>query len=114
MKKVTVGCVYFTAIMFLLSAFAKCVDIHSFAILISYFGIIREPVIVLSLAVLIVTMELTLGLTMIVSRVLHPSCLKVTLVVLAGLSGILVYGCLFKNLEDYGCFGSFVNKNTKF
>jgi hypothetical protein len=107
-KKVTVGCVYFTAIMFLLSAFAKCVDIRSFAVLISYFGIIREPVIVLSLAVLIVTMELVLGLTMIVSRALRPLCLKATLVVLTGFSGILVYGWLFKNLQDCGCFGSFV------
>ena len=108
MKKVTIGCVYFTAIMFLLSAFAKCVDIRSFAVLISYFGIIREPIIVLSLAVLIVTMELTLGLTMIVSRALRPLCLRATLGVLAGFSSILVYGWLFKNLQDCGCFGSFV------
>ncbi|HBF34821.1 TPA: hypothetical protein DDW35_09695 [Candidatus Sumerlaeota bacterium] len=108
MKKLTVGCVYFTAIMFLLSAFAKCVDIRSFAVLISYIGIIRIPPLVLTLAVLIVTMELTLGLTMILSRALRPLCLKVTLAVLAGFSGILVYAWLFRNLEDCGCFGSFI------
>ncbi|MCE5231214.1 hypothetical protein LLG95_16685 [bacterium] len=94
--------------IFLLSSIAKAIEVQSFAMLISYFNIIRNPTLVTAIAIFIISIEFLLGLVMIISKHFRVECLKLSLAILIFFTGIIVYGWLFKGLEDCGCFGSFI------
>jgi hypothetical protein len=92
----------------MVSAFAKALDVKSFALLISYFGIVRNPAMVMGLAVLIIFAEFLLGIALIASKRFRIHSLRIALAMLVIFTGIIIYAWTFKGLEDCGCFGSFI------
>lgn len=101
-------CTILLGAIFLISSISKAVDVKSFALLISYFNITRNPTLVTIAAVSIVIFEFALGMTLILSSRLRPLFLKMSLAMLIFFTGIIVYGWVFKRLEDCGCLGSFI------
>ncbi|MEN6626645.1 MAG: MauE/DoxX family redox-associated membrane protein [Candidatus Sumerlaeia bacterium] len=95
-------------VIFLVSAIAKAVDVKSFALLISYFNVMRDTMLVSGTAVLIILFEFILGMSLIVRNRYESTFIKITLAALACFSGIIVYGWIFMGLQDCGCFGSFI------
>lgn len=94
-------------LVFILSALLKAVDLESFGIQISYLGFTRNPVLVQGLAVFVLALECVLGalaLAGVWRKVVHPTLLAL----LVSLTGVIVYGWVFKGLEDCGCFGKFI------
>jgi hypothetical protein len=94
--------------IFILSALLKGLDATAFAVQISYFGLIRTPWLVKTLAILIVGVEAALGGMLLFKIGLRRVTLPATLGVLAAFSALLAWSWLFTDIKDCGCFGKFL------
>jgi len=98
----------FLGLTFILSAVLKAVDIAGFAVQVSYFGIVREPMLVRFVAFSTVLVETAIGIALLVGWKLQEWALRAVFALLVGFTVLILYAWAFKGLEDCGCFGSFV------
>ena len=93
---------------FILSAVVKAVDIAAFAVQVSYFGVVREPMLVRFAALSTVLVETAIAIALLVGWRLRGWTLRAVFAILVGFTGLILYAWAFRGLEDCGCFGSFV------
>ena len=94
--------------VFIFSALTKALDVYTFAVQVSYYGVVREPKLVLAVAYTMVGVETLLGAALLAGIRLRGATLAATLALLAAFSGLIAYAWLFKDLEDCGCFGKYI------
>lgn len=92
-------------IVFFVSGYSKLIEINKFAVQIYSYGVIEyKPVLPwIALGVILVELVLAVLLTFGIShkRFLH----LFVLLLLLSFSGLIIYGWIFHNLKDCGCFG---------
>ena len=93
---------------FVLGAVLKAIDISTFAVQVSYYGIIREPTAVRLVALCAVLAETAIGVALLVGWRLRGWTLRTVFLLLLGFTGLILYAWAFEGLEDCGCFGSYV------
>ncbi len=95
-------------VVFVSSAALKSLDVTSFAIQVSYYGIVREPSVVLCVAYLAIGVEAVLGALLVSGNRLRGLTWGTALALLTGFTGLILYAWIFRDLEDCGCFGKFL------
>jgi len=110
-------------LVFLASAILKALDVQSFALQISYYGVLRDPAAVRVIALVVVGVESLIGAMLLVNSrwevgssagsrgrlrtiPIVPHALAVILLI--GFTGLIAYAWAFEGLEDCGCFGKFI------
>jgi len=96
------------ALVFVLSAVSKALDVEAFAVQLSYYEIVREPRVVWATALAVVCIETALAVLLMQGGPLRMWTLGTTLLLLAGFTGLIAYAWAFKGLSECGCFGRFL------
>lgn len=95
-------------LVFLASGLLKAMDVQSFSLQISHFGILRDPVLVNAAAVSLIVLETLIGAALVAGFTLRGWLHRGVIALLILFTGLLAYGWIFKNIQDCGCFGSYV------
>ncbi len=107
MKNFICICTLFTGLFFCLSGIGKAIDITEFEKIFSQYGL---PNIAFTIPIL-TWVEVALGLFLIFRIRLRETAFT-TLIVLTSITLIFMYGYLFHEVEDCGCFGAFSVLNS--
>ena len=94
--------------IFFLSAGLKALSLTMFAFQISYFGIVRTPWFVEGVAYAVIAFETVLGMALIWGVGLRRWSLATAFGATVLFTLLIVYGWVFKNLQDCGCFGKYL------
>ena len=95
-------------LIFILSASLKALDFTAFAVQVSFYGIVREPLLVRTIAAGLIGLEAALGIALIVNLALRRVTLPAMLVMLIGFTGLLAWAWAFRDIKNCGCFGRFL------
>ncbi|MCC6696441.1 MAG: hypothetical protein IT365_12490 [Candidatus Hydrogenedentes bacterium] len=95
-------------VVFIFSAAAKALDMTTFAVQVSYYGLVREPSLVRMVAWTMLGVESLLGAGLIAGFRLRGGTLAATAALLVGFSGMIAYAWVYQGLEDCGCFGKYI------
>lgn len=102
-------CVVLTlGLLFVVAAVAKALGFTAFTVQIAYYGIVREPWLIQSVAISTILLETILGVALLTGTLLRGWTLRAIFLLLVFFSGLLVYGWIVKDLEECGCFGPFL------
>lgn len=94
-------------LLFLVSALLKVLDFSAFAEQVSYYGIVQEDTSLQVVAGATIALEVILGAALLAGW--HARfVLAVTALVLVVFTGLIAYAWAFNDLEECGCFGSFL------
>ena len=95
--------------LFIASAALKALDVYSFAVQVSYYGIVKEPEsLVRAVAFAMIGVESVLGVALLAGVRRGGKVLFATAALLIGFTALIAYGWLFKGLKDCGCFGAYM------
>ena len=94
--------------VFLLSAALKALDLEAFAVLVSWYGIVREPAVVRWVAWGVVVVETALGAGLLIGRRDCRAFLVASAGTLAVFMALVAYGWAFRDLSECGCFGRYI------
>ena len=94
--------------VFILSAAAKAVEINAFYIQIAYYGVARTAWMIQAAAVASIAIEILLGSALLLGLTMRGWTLRTVLALLIAFTGLILYGWIFKDLEECGCFGAWV------
>ena len=94
--------------LFVAAAALKALDTTSFAVQISYYGVVRDPMLVKGIAITTVIVETILGVFLLLRIRLKGLVYPIVFALLLGFSGLIVYAWVFHGLEDCGCFGKYI------
>ncbi|MCC6154086.1 MAG: hypothetical protein IT367_10035 [Candidatus Hydrogenedentes bacterium] len=95
-------------VLFIASAALKALDVYGFAVQIGAYGVIRDPLILPQLAYAMIALEAALGAALLGGYAFGGATIFVTAGLLIGLTGLIAYAWVFKDLADCGCFGSYI------
>ena len=95
----------FLGLLFITSAILKIVEINRFCIQIYAYGVITQKELLPWIATLTILIEISLGLLFLLSYPYRKLTLWFNLILLVTFTGLIIYGWLFNNLKDCGCFG---------
>jgi len=93
------------AAVFLVGAILKAADIDLFIIQISHYGVLSDRSLIRIAAVSTIALETGLAAALLLKIRLHGITYAGILVLLAGFTGLIIYGWAYYGLEDCGCFG---------
>ncbi len=94
--------------VFIFSAVTKALDLYSFAVQVSYYGVVRDPNLVRTVANTMVCVEAAFGVALLAGLRLRGLVLLATAGLLVGFSALIAYAWAFKGLKDCGCFGAYI------
>ncbi|MBX7254775.1 MAG: hypothetical protein K1Y02_00340 [Candidatus Hydrogenedentes bacterium] len=94
--------------VFIFSAVTKALDLHAFAVQVSYYGVVREPTLVPLVANTMVCVEMAFGTALLMGLRLRGLVLLATGGLLVGFTALIAYAWAFKGLKDCGCFGAYI------
>ncbi|GMU91000.1 MAG: hypothetical protein AMXMBFR4_00580 [Candidatus Hydrogenedentota bacterium] len=94
--------------VFILSAALKALDVYSFAVQVSYYGVVRDPAIVQFVAGFMVVLEAALGAALLGGMRYGGLTVAVTAALLLAFTALVAYAWIFEGLEDCGCFGEYI------
>lgn len=97
--------------MFLLSGFAKGIDLNQFTIQILSLGIIDNPYLSLILARLVIITESVLGTALVINFFLDKS-LWMSGIIMIFFTGISLWAWLGGDVNDCGCFGRVIPRSS--
>jgi hypothetical protein len=100
-------------LLFIVSAALKAMDIKAFAMQVSYYGVVTEPVLVRLAAVFTVWLETVLGVALLVGWRLRGWTLRAVFALLVGFTGLILYAWAFKGLEECYCFGKYLEMSPE-
>ena len=99
--------------VFIFSAASKALDMTTFSVLVSYYGVVRDPSLVRLVAWTMLGVESILGAGLLAGVRLRGGTLAATIALLVGFSGLIVYAWIFEGLEDCGCFSKYIPMGPK-
>jgi hypothetical protein len=95
-------------LVFVASAALKALDVPSFAIQVSYYGILKDPLWVRLAALSTVGFEGLIGAALLTGFRLRGLSWAATLAMLVVFTILIAYAWVYKNLQDCGCFGKYL------
>lgn len=101
-------CEILVALVFLVAAFLKALDMAAFAQQIKYYGIFADPELVRLSAYGSLTAEMAAGLLLLSGLRLRGITYGATAALLIGFSGLVAWAWAYHGLEDCGCFGKYI------
>ncbi len=99
------GVEIFLGIVFFVSGYSKLIEINKFTVQIYSYGIIGEKSILPWIALGVVLLELSLAVMLTFGIKYRKTLHTFVFLLLIFFSGLILYGWLFHNLQDCGCFG---------
>jgi hypothetical protein len=94
--------------VFLLSSGLKALDMTTFAVQISYYGIFRDPLFVRILSLFFIGLEAGLAAALLARIQLRRIVLPALFLLLVGFSGLIGWAWATRNIQDCGCFGKYL------
>jgi len=95
-------------LVFVFSALTKAMDMYATSVSVSYYGIVRDPELVRTVAYVMVSLEALLGAAPLAGVRLGGLTVAATGAMLLGFSGLIAYAWQFQGLKDCGCFGKYI------
>jgi hypothetical protein len=108
MRTTAAVCRWIVGLLFVLAAGLKALSAMDFAVQVSYYGIVRTPWVVLTVAVAVIGFEAGLGGALLLWRGWWGWLLGVVAVVTVVFTGLILYAWIYRNLQDCGCFGKYL------
>lgn len=102
------GARWFLGAVFLLSGVLKAASFDYFVVQISYYGIVREPAVVMAIGLVVIGIETALGFALWTRWGRSRWVLGATWWMLTAFTGLLIYVWIFRDLDDCGCFGKYL------
>lgn len=99
--------------LFIFAAVFKALDLSAFAAQINYYGVLEDLDWIRCAAVGSLVVETLLGIVLLVGLRFRGLTFWATLLMLIGFTGLILYGWLFNNLADCGCFGKIIKMGPK-
>ena len=93
------------AAVFLVGAILKAADVNLFIVQISHYGVLSNRSLIQAAALATLALETGLAAALLLKIRLHGLTYAGILALLAGFTGLILYGWLFHDLQDCGCFG---------
>jgi thiol-disulfide isomerase/thioredoxin len=93
------------AAVFLLGAILKAADVNLFILQISHYGVLADRSLIVVAALATLAIETGLATTLLLRIRLRGITYAGILALLAGFTGLILYGWIFSDLKDCGCFG---------
>jgi hypothetical protein len=93
------------AAVFLVGAILKAADINLFIVQISHYGVLGNRSLIQAAALATLAIETGLGVALLLRIRLRGLTYAGILALLVGFTGLILYGWLFNDLKDCGCFG---------
>jgi len=93
------------AAVFLVGAILKAADINLFMKQISFYGVLNDRSLIQIAALATLALETGLAAALLLKMRLRGITYAGILALLAGFTGLILYGWLFNDLKDCGCFG---------
>ncbi len=95
-------------VTFVAAAVLKALDMRAFAVQITYYGVLKDPVLVHSAAYISLAVETLLGALLIAGWRLRGWTYATTNLMLLGFTALIAYAAAYRGLTDCGCFGKYV------
>ena len=108
MRTTAAVCRWIVGVLFVLAAGLKALSAMDFAVQVSYYGVVRTPWVVLTVAVAVIGFEAGLGAALLLWRDRWGWLLGVVAGVTVVFTGLIIYAWIYKNLQDCGCFGKYL------
>ena len=108
MRSTAAVCRWIVGLLFVLAAGLKALSAMDFAVQVSYYGVVRTPWVVLTVAVAVIGFEAGLGAGLLLWRGRRGRLLGVAAVVTVVFTGLIIYAWIWRNLQDCGCFGKYL------
>jgi len=108
MKSTAAVCRWIVGLLFVSAAGLKALSAMDFAVQVSYYGVVRTPWVVLTVAVVVIGFEAALGAALLLRRGRRGRLLGVVAGVTVAFTGLIIYAWIYKNLQDCGCFGKYL------
>jgi len=99
---------WIVGLLFVLAAGLKALSAMDFAVQVSYYGIVRTPWVVLTVAVAVIGFEAGLGAGLLLRSGREGRLLGVVAGVTVVFTGLIIYAWIWRNLQDCGCFGKYL------
>ena len=93
------------AAVFLVGAILKAADVNLFIVQISHYGVLSNRSLIQAAALATLALETGLAAALLLKMRLRGLTYAGILALLAGFTGLILYGWLFHDLKDCGCFG---------
>jgi hypothetical protein len=95
-----------TAVVFLAGAVLKALDINTFCVQISAYGVIENKALLPPAALATLMIETFLGMALLTGLRLRGLLFAAYEALLAVFTGLIMYGWVYHDIEDCGCFGA--------
>jgi len=102
------ACSIIVGAVFVLSALLKAISFVEFAVQVSYYGIVRDPLLIRMMATVLIGVEAVLGVGVLFCARFRRHLLLLALVLLTGFSVAIGYAWVFRDIENCGCFGKYL------
>jgi len=93
------------AAVFLVGAILKAADVNLFIVQISHYGVLSNRSLIQAAALATLALETGMAAALLLKIRLRGFTYAGILALLAGFTGLILYGSLFHDLKDCGCFG---------
>jgi hypothetical protein len=108
MRTTAITCRWIVGLLFVVAAALKAASAMDFAVQVSYYGVVRTPWIVLTVAVTVIGLEAALGMALLVWRARRTGLFGIAASITIAFTALIVYAWIWRNLQDCGCFGKYL------